>query len=128
MRSSTSILVIEDEPNLRCTLAMILQRAGYTVTAASHARDALRLVEARAYDLVLLDVDRIEPGDTDLLAAIYRLSPALSLLILTASPAMETMGGADWIRRRICLVKPVDPARILACIHDILDPPISSIR
>ena len=126
MRSQESILVIEDEPNLRRTLTMILQQAGYTVTAVDHADSVLRSVYAQAYDLVFLDVDQIELDSTELLATIYRLHPTVPVLILTASPAIETIDRSIPIGRQAYLIKPIDPIQMLAYIRNILDRPIAS--
>ena len=126
MRRQESILVIEDEPNLRRTLVMILRQAGYAVTAVDHSEDALRSIDAQAYDLIFLDVDHIEFDGADLLATIYRLRPTISLLILTASPAIETIDRSNPIGRQACLIKPIDPSQMLACIRNILDRPMPS--
>ena len=50
------ILVVEDDPDIRTTLAQNLGDAGYVVSSAGTAGEALRLAEASAPDLVLLDL------------------------------------------------------------------------
>ncbi len=54
------ILVIDDNPTNCDLLARQLQRQAYTVTTATNAQQALRLLKAIPYDLILLDV--IMPG------------------------------------------------------------------
>ena len=41
MKPSGHILIIDDEPSLRQTLARILQRAGFEVTTAANGKDGL---------------------------------------------------------------------------------------
>ena len=50
------ILVVEDDPDIRATLEQNLGDAGYVVSAAGTASEALRLADASAPDLVLLDL------------------------------------------------------------------------
>jgi DNA-binding response OmpR family regulator len=50
------ILLVEDDPDIRITLEQNLEDAGYEVSAAATAADALRLALASRPDLVLLDL------------------------------------------------------------------------
>ena len=120
MQYQPSVLLIETEPSLRHTLAMILRQSGYAVTTAGHAQDALCGADARAYDLIFLDIDRVEPGSTDLLQTICRLSPDIPMLILAASSVAGMVNAASPNERRAYLVKPIDPAKMLACIRNLL--------
>ena len=53
---TTSILIVDDEKNMRTTLADILADEGYEVATADSGERALELVDKRAYGLVLLDI------------------------------------------------------------------------
>jgi len=55
MRMPT-VLVVEDEEHLRATLAYNLRKAGYAVQTAAAGPEAIRMFQAHAPDLVLLDV------------------------------------------------------------------------
>jgi two-component system KDP operon response regulator KdpE len=54
--SATSILLVEDDPSLRHAFRLLLEDAGYEVREAGTAAQALNAVEARAPELVLLDL------------------------------------------------------------------------
>jgi two-component system phosphate regulon response regulator PhoB len=56
LRAVSSILVIEDEPDLQQVLEYNLTRAGHTVRCAGRGSDGLRLAQEQPPDLVLLDV------------------------------------------------------------------------
>ncbi|ATB26619.1 response regulator transcription factor [Melittangium boletus] len=56
-----SILIVEDDANLRLALADNLRDEGYEVAVAAHAREAEPLLRARTFDLLLLDV--MLPGE-----------------------------------------------------------------
>ena len=53
---AASILIVDDEKNLRTTLADILGGEGYEVATADSGEKAVKMFEKRAYDLVLMDV------------------------------------------------------------------------
>ena len=51
-----TVLVVEDEPNIRELVALHLQLDGWTVTSTGDGQDALRLARAEPFDLVILDL------------------------------------------------------------------------
>ena len=52
----SSVLIVDDEPVLLRLITTILQLAGFEVTEAPNGQEALRLVEANRYSLVITDV------------------------------------------------------------------------
>jgi DNA-binding response OmpR family regulator len=120
MTSANTILIIDDEPNLRKSLALILQRADYAVTAAESAGKALQCLEAGAYDLVFLDLMMPEINGLDLLPDIRKKYPEMPVLILTAHATLES--AIDAIRKGASdyLLKPLDPAQILQRVQEVL--------
>ena len=53
--SDVHILVVDDEKNMRTTLAAILRRVGYTVTVAGNGEEAVEICMRRPFDLVVMD-------------------------------------------------------------------------
>jgi DNA-binding response OmpR family regulator len=51
-----SVLVVEDEPNIVDSLSFLMKQAGFGVQVARDGDAALRVMESRVPDLVLLDV------------------------------------------------------------------------
>ena len=56
MARETSILLVEDEVNIRRGLCDFLELHGYAVTEAADGREAMEQVEERRFDLILLDL------------------------------------------------------------------------
>lgn len=56
MAARESILIVDDEPNIRMAMKVALEREGYAVSEAYDGRDALRSIYADRPDLVLLDI------------------------------------------------------------------------
>ncbi|RME49910.1 MAG: response regulator [Caldilineae bacterium] len=122
MLSPGAILVVDDDTALCYSLALLLRRAGYTVTTASHPRQALQCLQAQTYDLVFLDIKMPDIDGLALLSYIRRSYPQTAILILSAytTPALA----AETIRRGACacLSKPLNPADILTHVRNVLAP------
>jgi CheY-like chemotaxis protein len=50
------VLVVDDEPDIRATVAAMLEIEGYTVAEAANGADALAAIERNRPDLILLDM------------------------------------------------------------------------
>ena len=121
MSTSHSILIIDDEPNLRRSLGLILQRAGYTVTTAPDATEALHVLQAGAYDLTFLDIKLPDQNGIQLLPQLRELYPEMPVLILTAHATLDTAIGAVRLGARDYLLKPIDPETILNRVENLLN-------
>ena len=112
------ILLADDEPRVRFALSVLLERQpGLEVVGeALDAEDLLRQAEVACPDLVLLDWEL--PGQTgvDLLSALRRVCPDLSVIVLSGRPEARRAAldaGAD------AFVCKCDSAqRLLAAIED----------
>ena len=120
MSAANTILIIDDEPNLRRSLALILQREGYSVTTAGNAKEAHQCLEAGPFDLVFLDLKMPEVSGLDLLPDISELYPNMPVLILTAHATLDSAIEAVRKGARDYLLKPIEPDLILARIKDVL--------
>jgi len=120
MSSTDSILIIDDESNLRLTLTAILQKAGYSVTAVGHPQDALQCLASGPYDLVFLDLKLPDMDGLALLTEMHRLYPDMPVLILTAHATLQSSIEAVRQGARDYLLKPIDPPLILTRVRDVL--------
>jgi DNA-binding response OmpR family regulator len=120
MTRKATILVVDDEENLRRTLALILQREGYSVTTAASVGEARECLKAGAIDLVFLDVKLPDASGLTLLTEMRDQYPGVPVLILTAHDklgvALEAVrnGAHDY------LLKPVDPPILIARVKEVL--------
>ena len=121
MSTNHSILVIDDEPNIRRSLSLILQRAGFTITTAANATEALQLLQAGAFDLTFLDIKLPDQNGIQLLPQIRELYSEMPVLILTAHATLDTAIGAVRSGARDYLLKPIDPEDILKRVEAILN-------
>ena len=94
--SSYKILVVDDLPDWRKTLAGLLTDAGFQVQIASSENDALELLKTNRFDLAVLDIrldesDEDNIGGLDLAAEIKRQSPAMKIVIITGYGTPDRM-------------------------------------
>ena len=120
MRSSKTILIVGDEINLRTTLAAIFQRAGYTITSSDNAKEALRYLDQQAFDLVFLDLKMPNQNGFSLLHELECIHPTIPVIILTAYVSSETAAQPYHPGAVGYLLKPIDPAKIVAYAEEVL--------
>jgi NtrC-family two-component system response regulator AlgB len=106
------VLVVDDEKNIRATLAMCLEGVGCSVTQAGSADVALAAAERAPFDLAFVD---LRLGDQDGMAVLPRLlalRPELPIVVITAYATIDT--AVEAIKRGAVdyLPKPFTPAQI----------------
>jgi len=81
---SRQILLVEDEPILRLTLANDLSEAGYEVSCASDGAEGLGLVQARPFDAALLDLRLPKADGLTVLREFVAINPRGLAIMMTA--------------------------------------------
>ncbi|MGC8793681.1 MAG: sigma-54-dependent transcriptional regulator, partial [Bryobacteraceae bacterium] len=79
-----SILVVDDEPDIRESLYELLSSEGYRVDLAANASEGLRQAEAREYDLILLDVLLPDRSGMEVLRELRRRDRETPIALITA--------------------------------------------
>jgi CheY-like chemotaxis protein len=115
------ILVIDDDANLRQTLVLVLEHAGYSVTPSGCAREGLYCLQREAFDLIFLDIAMPEIDGLAFLPQLRDHYPHIPVMVLTGNtlpdPAVELLpAGVSGY-----LSKPVDPEHILAQVSRLTE-------
>src|SRR5690242_2408828 len=84
-----SILVIDDEAEIREGLELLLSSEGYSVTSAETGESGLSRLEQEPYDLLLLDVSLPDRNGLDLLRDIRQRDPHLPIVLITAYGSID---------------------------------------
>lgn len=109
MAIAPSILVVDDEPVIRDTLAEFLQQAGFDVRSCGSGEDALALVGQRFFDAVLCDINLPGLDGIEVLERLGRLSPETAVMLITAYATVETAveafqkGAHDYLMKPLLL-------------------------
>src|ERR1700723_1098628 len=100
-----SILVVDDEIEIREGLEALLTSEGFEVTPADTGEAGLQRLEDRPFDLMLLDVSLPDRNGLELLREIRRRDPNLSIILITAFGSIDMAraafkgGGQDFITK-----------------------------
>ncbi|WNW11140.1 sigma-54 dependent transcriptional regulator [Pseudomonas sp. DTU_2021_1001937_2_SI_NGA_ILE_001] len=113
---TTRILLAEDDRSLREALGDTLELAGHEYRAVGSAEEALLLAGREPFGLVISDVNMPGMDGHQLLGLLRERHPHLPVLLMTAHGAVER--AVDAIRQGAVdyLVKPFEPASLLALV------------
>jgi DNA-binding NtrC family response regulator len=109
-KSPTRVLVVDDEPLVRWSIAETLASHGYEIAEAGDYKSAIHALdtEDRPPDIVLLDLRLPDCNDLKLLAAVRRLAPAARVILMTAFGSPEVRIGAELLGACRVIDKPFD--------------------
>ena len=116
----STVLIVDDQEDLRFTLSQIVTKQGYNATSAANGRDALDIVRSSIVDLVFLDIGLPDGSGIDLIHNIKEIGDDIDIVMLTgineAKTAVEALraGAVDYI------VKPFDIIEFKASLNRIL--------
>ena len=112
-----TILVVDDERNIRRTLRMVLDGEGFETLEAASAEEALEALDAHDVDLVILDVRLPGMSGLDAIAKMRSRRDGLPILVMsghgTIADAVQAVqrGALDFLE------KPLDRDRVLVSVQ-----------
>jgi len=122
-RGRETILLAEDEPNVRRALRAALERAGYGVLEAVDGEDAVRQFGAHrdVVALCLLDVIMPRMNGRQAYEAIVAMKPGTRILFASGYTADLLEAGGTSGPMPPLIAKPVSPAELLRKVREVLD-------
>ncbi len=79
-----SVLVVDDDPEMRALLLDVLRNEGYDVGEAKDGTEAVLALRARRFDVILMDKNMPGPSGLDLLPGFRRVCPESQIIMMTA--------------------------------------------
>jgi DNA-binding NtrC family response regulator len=116
-----SILVIDDEAEIREGLELLLKTEGYAVTMADTGQSGLSRLGEQPYDLLLLDVSLPDRNGIELLKDIRRLNPNLPIVLITAYGSIEMARAAFKSGAMDYITKPWSNDELLAQVAQAVE-------
>src|ERR1700733_182801 len=122
-------LVVEDDDAVRMMLQEGLQRDGFDVVTASNVRDALRLISAETFDVLLSDLHLPLAGDGfTLVSAMRHTHPDALTVVLSGYPALDEAMSAILSQADEIFTKPIRIGELKELIRKRLAEPKSLKR
>jgi diguanylate cyclase (GGDEF)-like protein len=90
MKQKIQILIVDDDPNLRKTLADILRVKGYEPSVATGGAEAIAAAEHEKFSLALIDLMLPDMPGLDVMARIKAISPLTETIILTGNASLDS--------------------------------------
>ncbi|MCS7280171.1 MAG: sigma-54 dependent transcriptional regulator [Desulfobacterota bacterium] len=116
-----SILIVDDEPSIRNSLAGWFKMDGYKTEVAEDAYEALKKLQENNFDIALLDIKMPEMDGIELQRRIKEIDKNIITIIITAYATVETAiqamkdGAFDYI------TKPIDPDELSRLIKKAIE-------
>ncbi len=115
-----SLLVIDDEPEIRETLQSLLLTEGYSVESAASGEEGLQRAAEKPVDLILLDAALPDQAGLEVLRRIRSSDPAVAVVMITAYGSVEKAVEAIRLGANNYITKPWNNERLLAEIKSLI--------
>ena len=117
----SSILVVDDEEQIRRLICQTLERAGYHVTEARDGKEALLLHRLAPADLVIMDILMPDQDGLETTVALRQESPDVKIIVITGGSDMigilNYLDVAKMLGAHRTLQKPFEMKTLLETIH-----------
>ncbi len=118
-----TVLLVEDEPQVRAVAARALRSAGYRVLEATNGRDGVQVArrERDAIDLIVSDVVMPEMGGKEMVELARQFLPSAAVLFVSGYTAGSFPLPSDDPSASMFLQKPFTPQELLEMVRQVLD-------
>jgi DNA-binding NtrC family response regulator len=121
MSAKDSILIVDDEQEIRESLEQILGAEGYRVDSAASGEEGLKKIDNGIFDLVLLDISLPDRHGLDILRTLRRENPDVAVIMITAYDSSQVAFQASKEGAESYITKPWDNDKLLLEIRNALD-------
>lgn len=87
--ASFKVLLVDDEPSIRLTMAEFLKRAGYEVLTASDGDQADALIRSTDIDIAVIDINLPRRNGIELLQVLSQRQPRVPVIMMTGEPNLS---------------------------------------
>jgi two-component system, sporulation sensor kinase A len=111
------VLLVDDEPNIRWTMAEFLKREGYEVFTASDFADALNVFGENEIDVAVIDIVLPRKSGIHLLEELHNRNPDLPIIMMTGEPNLSHLPDIVRAGAYDFLTKPVTKEVLLKAVE-----------
>jgi len=120
MNNNHSLLIVDDENIVRESLSRWFREDGFAIGTAENAAAALRKLQERRWDIILLDIKMPGMDGMELQQRIVEIDPTATIIFITAHASVDTAvqalkrGAFDYV------TKPIDPDYLSHLVQNAL--------
>lgn len=118
------VLVVDDQPEVRTIISIVLRMHRYEIVEAASAAAALKLFEPAAFDLAIVDIFLESTNGSDLIAALRAREPGLPVVAISG---MDVFCEAPELFDVVRLPKPFRPADLMHAIDTARGSPADAV-
>ena len=119
--SDRSVLIVDDEKNIRLTLSLALEKLNIPADTAVSGAEALKKLAEKSYGLMLLDLRMPGVDGMEVLRRVSEIRPEVKVVIITAYGSIEVAVEAMKLGAVDFLQKPFDPEVVRETVSSLLD-------
>jgi CheY-like chemotaxis protein len=119
----TTILVIEDQVEVRSFLSVVLKRAGYIVQLAENGQAGIESLSEALPDLVITDIFMPKNDGLEVIRLAHKLKADLPVIAISGGTPMisrDYLPVASNFGAAATLMKPIAPDELLAAVRQVL--------
>lgn len=121
MSTAKTVLVADDEPNIRRVLEAMLQRDGFTVLTAENGKRAIDTASTTPIDLLVTDLIMPDMTGVDVLRAVKQIQPHCAALVITAYGTIKTAVEVMRLGAYNYITKPFDVDEVRQLVKKALE-------
>jgi CheY-like chemotaxis protein len=115
-----SILVVDDESDVRAVVGKLLESHGYSTAAAKDGAEALAMLRKRDFDLMVLDIMMPKMDGYEVMNALKDVKPDLPVVMLTAKAAPKDIWKGYVEGCHYYVTKPFDKLTLIRAVNYLL--------
>ncbi|HWP82302.1 MAG TPA: response regulator [Bacteroidota bacterium] len=120
MAGKNRILVVDDEDALRTVLSSELEGEGYQVASAADGEEAIKLLGAQQFDLILLDIKMPNVDGFEVLKFVKQQAPKTKVIMLTGFADLKNAIESKKLGAEDFVSKPYDLVDLLTTVERVL--------
>lgn len=120
-KTKPSILVVDDDEDIRKVLTEILRQEKYTVDSAGTGKEAITKTKEKFYNIALIDIRLPDISGVKLLTKIKETKPKMRKIIITGYPSLQNAVEALNKGADAYVIKPLNMDKVLTTIEEQLE-------
>ncbi|MGH9660699.1 MAG: response regulator [Bryobacteraceae bacterium] len=117
--SPKSVLVVDDDEQIRNVIQAVLTGAGYQVSLACNGKQALSVVRSMPVDILVTDLIMPEQEGVETIAVVRKEFPEIKIVAISGVAGGRYLRVAEFLGAHAVLQKPFEPAKLLTTLQGL---------